>query len=292
MYSLNRVHIIGYIAQPIDLRKIPSGTSVTDLNVVVPYNFVGDKGEQLSGKGFYTVTVWGSMADVAAQFLKPGSQIFLGGRLQTDSWEDQETKEKRSKTKIVAMDLIMLDPKDGQLPEPKDAPLLTQCFSRAEVVGNVTKDPEMRTTTSGKNVLSIGVATNERWREKATGEDKERTEFHNIVVWGDLAQQVAQKLKKGNRVFVSGRVQTRSWETQAGAKRTTTEIVAEQVLMLGVSNSVALAAISAGPAAASAPRGEAESVGNISNFNQAPEPAMSIPAVQYQSEVRVEDLPF
>jgi single-strand DNA-binding protein len=104
------------------------------------------------------------------------------------------------------------------------------------VIGNVTRDPEMRTTTGGQNVLTLGVATNERWKDRATQEDKERSEFHNVVLWGALAQQVAKSVKKGHRVFVSGRVQTRSWETKEGGKRTTTEIVADAVSLLGVAN--------------------------------------------------------
>src|SRR2546428_135950 len=114
MFSLNRIDIIGYQTQPLTVRKTPSGTSVCDLNLVVPYSFQSQKGDLLSLKSFHTVTLWSGMADIAGQFVKPGSQIFISGRLQTDSWEDTETKDKRSKTKIIALDMILLDPKNGQ----------------------------------------------------------------------------------------------------------------------------------------------------------------------------------
>ena len=115
MFSLNRVHIIGYQTQPVSLRQTPGGTSVTDLNVVVPYSFQAEGGAQVEAKGFHTVTLWGPMAEVASKYVRPGGQIFIAGRLQTDSWEDEKSGEK-SRTKLVALDLILLDPKDGQLP--------------------------------------------------------------------------------------------------------------------------------------------------------------------------------
>lgn len=282
MFSLNRVHIIGYQTQPVEVRQTPGGTSVTDLNIVVPYTFTTENGERLSGKGFHTVTLWGPMADVAGQYVRPGAHVFISGRLQTDSWEDEQSGEKRSKTKIVALDMILLDPKDGQRPAPSGAVHITNSVNRADLVGNVTRDPEMRTTTNGQSVLTLGVATNERWKDRASGEERERTEFHNVVVWGDLAREVAQFVKKGHRVFVSGRVQTRSWETPQGSKRTTTEIIAEQCLLLGISNPVAHEAVES---SASMPRQEREAT------PVAAEPAAAL-EVQYASEIKAEDLPF
>jgi single-strand DNA-binding protein len=289
MFSLNRVHIIGYQTQPVNVRKTPGGTSVTDLNIVVPYAFKSEKGEELKGKSFHVVTVWGAMAEFAGQFLKVGSQLFVAGRLQTDTWEDAQSHEKRSKTKLVAMDMIFLDPKSGQMETPHGAGNILTCLNRADLIGHVTKDPEMRTTTSGQQVLTLGVATNDRWTDKA-GQKQERSEFHNVVIWGGLAESVGRHIKKGNRVFVSGRVQTRSWETQAGAKRYTTEIVAESVSLLGVKSAVAEEAFRADA-------GFNQDTRKESMDQSAPEPepvgvASGIPAIEYGSEIKVEDLPF
>ncbi|MDD3896340.1 MAG: single-stranded DNA-binding protein [Candidatus Peribacteraceae bacterium] len=290
MYSYNRVHIIGYQTQPVELRQTPSGTSVTDLNIVVPYAFTSESGEQITGKAFHTVTVWGSMADIAGQYIKPGAQVFIGGRLQTDSWEDEQSGEKRSKTKIVAMDMILLDPKDGQLPAEEGASII-HGINRAEIVGNITRDPEVRTTTSGQQVVSLGVATNDRWRDKASGEDRERAEFHNVVVWGALAQQVSQHMKKGSRIYATGRVQTRSWETQSGSKRYTTEIIAEDLALLGVAHSGVVDAIqSSGAPVRAASKTSGAAPQHASGAE--PVPVGSVPEVKYESEVKVEDLPF
>lgn len=295
MYSLNRIQIIGYQTQPVTVRQTPTGTSVTDLNLVVPTSFRSGSGEQLSGRSFHTVTVWGALAEVCGQYVKPGAQLFIAGRLQTDSWDDAESGEKRSKTKIVASEMIMLDPKSGQLPEAEAKELAGAC-NRADIIGNVTKDPEMRTTTSGQKVLSLGVATNDRWKDKASGEMKEKSEFHNVVIWGELAEAVAKSVRKGSRAFVSGRVQTRSWETQTGAKRTTTEVIAETFSLLGTRNAVAEESIQMDGAprresASAAPASTNQDVADAFGTDQSPTLA-AVPDIQYASDIKVEDLPF
>ena len=287
MFSLNRIDIIGYQTQPVTLRQTPGGASVTDLNIVVPYSFRSEKGETIQGKSFHTVTMWGAMADVAGQYVRAGAQLFISGRLQTDSWDDAASGEKKSKTKIVAMDMILLDPKNGQIDVPADAKRVTNCLNRVQVIGNVTKDPEMRTTTSGQNVLTIGVATNEKWKDKASNEIKERVEFHNVVVWGDLAVEVQKNIKKGNRAYVTGRVQTRTWETQAGVKRYTTEIIADQVSLLGVKNADAFSSMQSD----SVPSSQRQSAPSYDQ-SQPVAAGMAVPDISYASDIKPEDLPF
>lgn len=104
-------------------------------------------------------------------------------------------------------------------------------LNRAMIIGNLTRDPEVRTTTTGQNVASFGVATNHSWTDKS-GQKQERAEFHNIVVWGKLAEICGQYLSKGRKVYIEGRLQTREWEGQDGAKRSRTEIIAENMIML------------------------------------------------------------
>ena len=104
-------------------------------------------------------------------------------------------------------------------------------LNRAMIVGNLTRDPEMRYTPNGQAVTSFSVATNRRWKDK-DGNMQEQTEFHNIVAWGKLAEFTNQFLHKGNRVYVEGRLQTRNWEGQDGNKRNRTEIVCENFITL------------------------------------------------------------
>lgn len=99
------------------------------------------------------------------------------------------------------------------------------------IIGNVTRDPEVRTTPTGQTVCSFGIATNQQWTD-AQGQKQQRTEFHNIVAWGKLAEICGQYLGKGRKTFIEGRIQTREWEAPDGAKRNRTEIVAENMIML------------------------------------------------------------
>lgn len=104
-------------------------------------------------------------------------------------------------------------------------------INKAFILGNVTKDPEMRYTPNGQGVTSFGVATNRRWKDQA-GAIQEETQFHDVVAWGKLAETLTQILKKGNKVAVIGRLQTRSWEAPDGSKRNRTEIVMEDFVPL------------------------------------------------------------
>ncbi|MDO8507128.1 MAG: single-stranded DNA-binding protein [bacterium] len=103
-----------------------------------------------------------------------------------------------------------------------------QNVNLAIVMGNLTRDPELRYTPNGQPVTSFGVATNRSWKD-ANGDKKDEVEFHEVVVWGKLAELCSQYLTKGRKVHVMGRLQTRSWEGQDGAKRQKTEIVAQDI---------------------------------------------------------------
>lgn len=107
---------------------------------------------------------------------------------------------------------------------------MAKSFNQAIVMGNLTRDPEVRSTPSGQQVASFGVATNRSWVD-GSGERKEVAEFHNIVAWGKLGELVGQYLAKGRKVMVVGRLQTQSWEKD-GVKHQRTEIVANDVNFL------------------------------------------------------------
>lgn len=104
-------------------------------------------------------------------------------------------------------------------------------LNKVMIIGNVTRDPEARTTPSGITVVSFGVATNFAWKDKE-GQQQRRAEFHNVVAWRKLADIVSQYVKKGSRIYIEGRLQTRSWDDQSGTKRYRTEVVADNVILL------------------------------------------------------------
>jgi single-strand DNA-binding protein len=105
--------------------------------------------------------------------------------------------------------------------------------NKAIIVGTLGQDPDVKNTASGSSVVNISVATNESWKDKTTGEQVEKTEWHRIVIFGKLADIAAQYLRKGSQVYFEGKIQTRKWQDQTGADRYSTEIVANEMQMLG-----------------------------------------------------------
>jgi single-strand DNA-binding protein len=103
-------------------------------------------------------------------------------------------------------------------------------INEVRIMGNLTRDPELRTISTGTSVCNFSVATNRRYLQNE--EWKEEVEFHNVVVWAQRAESFAQRAKKGTRVFVEGRLQTRSWEDQNGSKQFKTEIVASRIILI------------------------------------------------------------
>jgi single-strand DNA-binding protein len=111
-------------------------------------------------------------------------------------------------------------------------------INKAIIVGRLGRDPEVRYTPSGVAVANFSVATSDEWKDKDSGEKKERTEWHRIVAFGKLGEICGEYLAKGKQVYIEGRIQTRDWEDQNGVKRYTTEIVASQMQMLGTRDDV------------------------------------------------------
>ena len=106
-------------------------------------------------------------------------------------------------------------------------------INKVIVVGNLGGDPETRYMPSGSAVTNMTVATNESWKDKQTGEQKERTEWHKVAMFGRLAEIAAEYLRKGSQVYIEGKLRTRKWQDKDGQDRYTTEIIADEMQMLG-----------------------------------------------------------
>ncbi len=144
-------------------------------------------------------------------------------------------------------------------------------LNRATLLGRLTRDPEVKTTNSGRTVASMGIATGRMWTDEA-GVRQERTEFHNCVLWGRLGEVAGQYLTKGRQVYVEGRIETRDWVGQDGVKRYRTEIVVDNMIMLG-----------SGKGGASAAGSDAAPM---------PESPMTGRGPVVEEEIKVEDIPF
>ena len=101
------------------------------------------------------------------------------------------------------------------------------------LIGNLGSDPEVKTTPQGAQVANFSLATSESWTDKASGEKKEKAEWHRLVLWRRLAEVAGQYLKKGAKIYIEGKLETRSWEDKEGQKRYTTEVIVDKLEMLG-----------------------------------------------------------
>ena len=156
-------------------------------------------------------------------------------------------------------------------------------LNKAMIIGNLTRDPEIRNTPSAVTVASFSIATNMVWTDQ-NGQRQEKVEYHNIVAWRRLAEICGQFLRKGSKVYIEGRMQTREWTGQDGIKRYRTEIIAENLIMLDRAG-----ANSAQPFQPSAPQGQSQ---GQDPYQQPSQPQRQEDATPIEEEIKVEDIPF
>ena len=111
-------------------------------------------------------------------------------------------------------------------------------LNKVQLIGNVTRDPEVKTTPNGQKVATFAIATNRKWKD-AAGVVQDEAEYHNIVLWRNIAELAEQYVTKGKKLYVSGYLKTRTWDNEAGVKMYRTEIVCDEMIFLNNSNSVA-----------------------------------------------------
>lgn len=147
-------------------------------------------------------------------------------------------------------------------------------LNKVQIIGNITQDIELKATPNGQNVTNFSVATNRNWTD-SSGMKQEQAEFHNVVLWWKLAEIAGQYLGKWRKVYIEGRLQTRNWEAQDGTKRYRTEIVGENLIMLGG-------------------RWESEwnTYANNDYASANPAPAVKKSTPKQEEEISIEDIPF
>ncbi|MBU1019487.1 single-stranded DNA-binding protein [Patescibacteria group bacterium] len=160
---------------------------------------------------------------------------------------------------------------------------MAYALNKVQIIGNLTRDPELRQTPNGNSVCGLGIATNSVWKDQ-NGEKQERAEFHNVVCWGKLAEIAGQYLKKGSKVYIEGRLQTRDWTGDDGVKRYRTEIVAENLIMLDSRGGEA----SSMDREAGGIKGDTED--SVEDFEDKSDSKAAV--VKKEEEVTVDDLPF
>lgn len=151
-------------------------------------------------------------------------------------------------------------------------------LNKAMLIGNLTRDPEVKSTPGGQTVATFSLATNLVWTDQS-GQKREKVEFHNIVVWRKLADICGQYLHKGSKIYIEGRLQTRDWTGQDGVKRYRTEIVADNMIMLDRQSGQ------------SGQNNQSAAVPGDDSFIPSEESNYSSPSTD-EEEIRVENIPF
>lgn len=185
----------------------------------------------------------------------------------------------------------------------------SRSLNKVQLIGNLTRDPELRYTPNGTAVCSFGLATNRQWQTEG-GERREETEFHRIVAWNKLAELCSQLCTKGRKIYVEGRLQTRTWTAQDGTQRVTTEIVIDDMILLDSKRPVVTgeeapavsepAAVPEAPvpvepvtaAPAAVPVDDTKKKKTKTDDEAPKEPAVQPAAEQAGEEVNADDIPF
>ncbi len=168
---------------------------------------------------------------------------------------------------------------------------MAMSLNKVQLIGNLTRDPEMKQIPGGQVVTTFSLATNLSWTD-ASGQKQDKAEYHNIVAWRKLAEICGQYLKKGGKVYIEGRIQTRSWETEDRSKRYRTEIVADNMIMLDRKGDATIAnQAQHGGLMQNAPQNTEQST---SQTQQPAQQAVSTPnqPPTMDDEVTIDDLPF
>ena len=155
-------------------------------------------------------------------------------------------------------------------------------LNKVMIIGRLTRDPELRTTPNGANVCRLGLATNFVFTNQQ-GQKVEQVEYHNVVLWRKLADIANQYLKKGRRVYIEGRLQTSSWDAQDGSKKSRTEIIADNMIMLDSGGGSSQAS---GTSQTPAPTSPSPKTNKDSNYEE------ELPVIQQGEDLTVDDIPF
>lgn len=218
---------MGMVTRTPELRQIPSGTSVTDVNLLTKRSWIGPQGEDRSSNDWVDVTFWGRQAENVCKFFGEGKPMFVEGRLTYSTWETPEGQ-KRNKVQVTADGFEFISPPS----EPAGAAGGASgdgvpYFNKVFLMGNMTRDPELRYIKDDRAVTDIGLATKRIWTNNS-GQQQEDTAFIDIVFWGKPAEEVSRLYRKGAPLFVEGYLTLDSWDDKrTGEKRRQLKVTGE-----------------------------------------------------------------
>jgi len=218
--GLNQVFLIGTLTARPDMRYTPGGLAILDLNLAGQDVLTDESGQEREVPWYHRVRLLGRQAEMWGDLLEKGQLLFVEGRLEYRQWE--KDGEKKSEVQVRA---DFIDPLEGRgretLEDARGQPRLRRALNQVILMGNLTRDPDLRYTPQGTAVVRLGLAVNERRR----GQEEERTHFLEVQAWRELAEW-ASELRKGDGLLVIGRLVNDSWTSSSGERRFQTRVEA------------------------------------------------------------------
>ena len=218
--GFNSVQLIGTLTQAPEMKYTAGGLAILELNLAGSDRVIGNDGQPRDLTWYQRVSVFGKQAEYLSEQLSVGTPVFVEGRLNYRTWDDQ-SGQKRSALGVnaVRVEALTHGPRrgDATITDARGQERLVNALNQVTLIGNLTKDAELRYTPSGDAVTRFGVAVNEQYRDR-NGQDQESVHFVEINVWRDLAEACAE-LAKGDAVFVVGRLTSDSWTDKEGNRQ-------------------------------------------------------------------------
>ena len=244
--GMNHIYLVGALARDPELRYTPSGVAVFEATVAGEDHVIGNDGRERKLPWYHRVSILGKPAEWQAEKgLKGGDAVLVEGSLDYSQWEAPEGG-KRSMVKVKAQRIEQLGYTPELVQDAGGGVRMGRGMNEVLVIGNLTRDPELRYTPAGDAVLGIGLAVNESWQDRQ-GQKQEKTHWIDVTLWRELAESM-KDLKKGDPVLIQGRLTNEAWTDRDGNKRNSTKVEATRVEALARgAGTGSPAATSAGP---------------------------------------------
>ncbi|MCS7059223.1 MAG: single-stranded DNA-binding protein [Meiothermus sp.] len=222
--GLNRVTLVGTLTQDPELRYTAGGLAVMELNLAGTEFVTDEQGQTREVPWYHRVKLLGKSAEFWGDNLKAGMALFVDGRLEYRAWEQEGQKRSSLEVRAERIEVLVLEGKRGPVTvtDARGQERLRGGLNLVMLVGNLTRDPEVRYTPQGTAVARLGLAVNERYATRQ-GAEQERTHYVEAQAWRELAEY-AGELRKGEGAFFMGRLVNDSWTAQDGTRRYVTRV--------------------------------------------------------------------
>ena len=226
--GLNRIHLIGAVTQTPELRYTPGGLAILEVTVAGNDAVTDESGQTRELAFYHRVKLLGRYAEVMADAMQAGTPVFVDGRLEYRSWEVEGSRRSALDIRVDRIETLSTEGKSGELTvsDAKEQQRWRDGLNQVILIGNLTREPELRYTPQGAAVTRMGIAVNERFTTRKG--EQEKTHFIDIQAWREMAEW-AGGFAKGEAVFVIGRLVNDSWTTQTGERRYTTRVEAQRL---------------------------------------------------------------